>query len=667
MADNSNFNQKLAAMFSMFSFRADSKKGVQPLKKSFKGRGQEMSDKDIEQFPPYVRHLWNTWRQNQSMIYSFEDRFAMYKEMFGMFENNALMNNGKELTINEIVQGDTNNQIISVEAKDKNQRKHIENALIRLNVDGNLYPTASNLVCTGDAGWILTFFDKGVQEILNVDPFDIDDRIEFTPHDVEKELRNTGFTSMFRNITNDKKMQMLAQNILEQKDYASFFRSYLFGFQVGSFVLPPWRFLHFRNFETNSFFAPFGVPNFIYSLAPTKMYDMALGLQILQRQANMPTDVYKLVFPEGGMPTDKIELATSFIRYWQSSGLQQIRKENNGLGEAQIIIKDLYEWEQQSPNINLGRIDDIEMMRDDIVISTGLPRNFLDPNNGAFGNSGVSLIQQFKPFARKVYKYQTILLEQISQLIKIDMIQSGKFNIEDIDFKLSMPYPESQNNPELISSQRDLFNLANEVLDGIKERIGAEVPLPSDLVKQVYKKVTSFDPETIDKWVDDFVQERDKLEKEQAEIAQQSAMNNSGQEGGEPVDNRDFTFESLRRKSSPKIIDTVIDEEISKGRIGFATEHKANGRHYLSSRKVNSDFDIKLFEKFKVDSKIQLMNEELKIRNPDKFKAFKEKAHKSVKRVEVKKRMNENLFPESTNPDDIENFELNLDDLNKGE
>jgi len=660
-----NFQGKLNSLFSKYSFKVD-KGRVVPLQKKFDNRGQISDTDSIQQFPPYVKQLWNTWNQNQSLIYDFEDRILMYKDMYRMFESSALMQAAREMLGHEVVQGDTNNQIISVEAKDKKQRIYIEKLLIRLNVDSYIFPTINNLITTGDAGWILTFHNKGISEILNVDPFDIDDRIEFTPHDVEKELRSTGFNSMFKNISNDKKMQLLAQNIMDQGDYASFFRSYLFGFQVGSFVLPPWRFLHFRNYDTNSFFAPFGIPAFIYSLAPTKMYDMALGMAVLARQANMPIDVYTLNFPQGGMPTDKVELAANFIRYWQASGLQQVRKENDGLGEAKITIKDLFEYEQQSPQINLGRIDDIELMRDDIVISTGLPRNFLDPNNGGFGNSGVSLIQQHKPFARKVYKYQTIFLEQVSQMIKIDMIQSGDFNMEEIDFKLSMPYPESQNNPELISSQRDLFALANEVLDGIKERVGGgdEIPLPPDLIKQVYKKVTAFDPETIDKWINDFVEQRDKIEKEQADIAQ--SQNEQQVDDTEQQDNRDFTFESLRRKTSPKLIESIVEEEITKGRIGFATEHKANGRHYLSSRKKNSDFDISLFEKFKVESKIQLMNEELKIKNQGKYSEFKEKIHKNNKLRQLRKISN--MF-EDTKPkqDDAEDWELDMKTLNKGE
>lgn len=653
--------------FGMFSFRtagSNKKPTIEPTKKGRPGTA--------ENFPPYVQQLFQAFKTDISQVYNFEDRRKMYTEMDNMFSNNSIMNSAKVLTVHEIVQGDVNNQIVTVEAKDKKLQKRLEEALIRLNVDGTLFPTASNLVKYGDAGWILTFNKKGVAEILNVDPFDIDDRIEFTPHDVEKQMMSTAFNSMFRNMSNDSKLQLLAKNITAEDDYASFFRSYLFGFQVGSFILPPWRFLHFRNYETNSFFAPFGIPEYIYALAPVKMYDMALGLQILARQAKMPTDVYKLNFPIGGMPTDKLEMATQFIRAWQASGLRNTRKENNGLGEAQVTIKDLFEWEQQTPNIDLGRIDDIELLRDDIILATGLPRNFLDPNNGSFGNSGYSLVQQFKPFARKVYKFQTIMLEQISQMLKIDCLQSGEYELKDLDFKLSMPYPESQTNPELISSQRDLFDLSNSILDGIKERLsgGQEVPLPVDLIRQVYKKVTSFDPHTIDTWVDQFVAEREKIEKEAQAAEEEGSQGDeeSSEDSGQP----DFTFESFKRKSGSKLFENIVDEEIRRGRIGYATEHASGGRHYLSSRKMNEDFNLELYEKIEVESRlagVRKLNEEYELKSTKRFGTFKNKIKKENTRIKLREEeMRKQKFSEANSFSSPEiDDQIDLDALNEGE
>ena len=216
------------------------------------------------------------------------------------------------------------------------------------------------------------------------------------------------------------------------------------------------------------------------------------------------------------------------------------------------------------------------------------------------------------------------------------MIQSGKFNIEEINFKLSMPYPESQTNPELISSQRDLFSMANEILDGIKERMsgGEEINLPTDMIRDVYKKVTSFDPSTVDSWLDKFVAERERVEKEAQ--AQQE-----GEAEDEANSQPDFTFESVKRKTGAKFIENIIDEEIIKSFNTKVTEHAIGGKHWYSSKKQSSDFDINLFENIQVDGKIKLLNEEMKA-DDDYQKARQNfKSNKSNERKEFMKSLRE--------------------------
>ncbi|MCX7759243.1 MAG: hypothetical protein N2169_06525 [bacterium] len=623
MAEDKN-DSIIKRLFKIFSFKVDKDKK--------KNKERIVITKPFslepENFPSYVEQLYNAWRTSQTNLYSFEDRKKMYAEMDNMFESNAIMNNALELRVHEIVQGDVNNEIIQVECYNNEIEKEIKSFLNRVDIDSYLFPTAYNLIKYGDAGWILTFNESGIMEILNVDPYDIDDRIEFTPHDLEKQLRGYNLNSLFRNITNDTKFKMLIDMIKSNDDYATFFRSYLFGFQVGSFVLPPWRFLHFRNFQTNSFFSPFGVPAYIYSLSSVKLYDMALGLQILSRQARMPIDVYKLSFPAGGMPTDKLELAVQFIRQWQASGLRQVRKENIGLGESIITIQNLFEYEQIVPSIDLGRIEDIEMLRDDIILSAGIPRNFVDPNNGSFGNSGVALIEQFKPFARKVYKDQSIIMNEISQLIKIHLILRG-YKLKDIDFKISMPYPESQTNNEIISSQRELFSLANEILDGIKDRIGDDVPLPVDLIRSVYKKITAFDPSTVDSWIDIFVAEREKQEKE--------SSNDNREEDEEGMD---FTFESIKREIGEKELNKIVENEIGKGLVNHKLEHTKKGRHYLSSRKNNLSFNAETFENIERNVLRKLLNEEYSIASKDDFDIFKNNLEMNIKKKKLKELYN---------------------------
>lgn len=557
----------------------------------------------------YTKQLFNLWRSQVSQVYQFEDRLKQYQEIDNTYNNIALLARATNLLADEIPQIDVNDNLLMIQSPNNKLQKELEQFTEKIGLVDYLPATCINLVKYGDHFWTPVFSKDGIEELLNVDPYDVIDRIEFTPHEVERSLSNRGVSNIFKSLTTDSKLQGLITSILEEKDYSSFFRSYLFGFQVGSYILPPWRCIHLRNFQTNSFFAPFGTPAFIHSLASAKIYEMALGLQMISRQMKFPVDLYKLSFPNAMASTDKMQAAFEFLRQWENSGLGNTKSENPGVGERKITIKDLFEYEQVVPNIDLGRIDDIELLRDDLIISTGIPRNFLDPNNGSFGNSGISLTEQFKPFARTVYKYQTIVLRAIKELCFIHLIQSKKFQLNEIDFMLSMPYPESQANNEIIDSQKNQFELANNILDGIKERIGGEISIPVDVIKDVYKKMLPYNSKETDSWVDRFVAEREKIEK------QNSGENEESQTQDES--GKDFTFESIKKTmKGRKLYEKIVKEEITKARIDSFSEKAENGRHYFSSRKKSFDYDFNRMENIFKETKGKkktVFNEEYKV------------------------------------------------------
>lgn len=608
------------------------------------------------QFDSYTRQLWNLWRSQTSQVYQFEDRLKQYQEMDNAYNNIALIARATNILSDEINQVDCNDNLLMIQSPNNKLQSFLERFIEKIGLVDYLPSSAMNLVKYGDHYWTPVFSKFGVEELLMIDPYDVIDRIEFTPHEVERNLSNRGVSNIFKSMTTDSKLQSLIKSILDEKDYSSFFRSYLFGFQVGSYILPSWRCLHLRNYQTSSFFAPFGTPAFIHSLASAKIYEMALGLQMISRQMKFPVDLYKLSFPNAMATTDKMEQAFEFLRQWENSGLGNTKSENPGIGERKITIKDLFEYEQIIPNIDLGRIDDIELLRDDIVISTGIPRNFIDPNNGSFGNSGISLTEQFKPFARTVYKYQSIILKAIKDLMYIHVIQSKQFDLKDVNFMLSMPYPESQANGEIIDSQKNQFELANNILDGLKERLGSEIQIPVDVIKDVYKKLLPYNSKETDSWIDKFVSEREKVEK-----------SNSPEETSESSnDGKDFTFESLKKSvGSRRLYEKILKEETTKCKMETFSERAENNRHYITSVKRSFDMNFLEIEKiFKEDSKTTSTSR-MKFNEEYKMSDLNLEDTEMFKRYPIKKIKEEKQNEENETSEIQDNSEL--DELNEGE
>lgn len=590
-----------------------------PLKVTTDPKTGKLRDPEEEVFPSKVQKLFDYWAQKcHDGPLTLNNRMQLYEDMDMLFYNSTLISRAMKLMAEEVVQADSNMKTIGVEAK-PDQRKFILDFIDNIGLEDHLYAAALNTIQYGDAGWVLSLSEDGVDEILPIDVYDLIDRIEFTPHEVMKELQSK--TSILTKMTSMERLSHLIKSVEETKNnYASYFKSYLFGFQVGDFVVPPWRFIHFRNYTPKSPFAPFGMPYFIHAIAPYRQYDMALSLQVIARGARFPIQVYKLNIPGASTPTDKLDRALEFITEFENSGLREVKKEGIGVGEKMVTIKDLFEYENIVPDIELGRIDDIEMLRDDIVLATGLPRNFLDPNNGSFGNSGVALSQQFKPFARAVYQVQSILLQGVAQLIKIHMVHSGKWKLEDIDFQLTMPYPESQTDRDLISSQSDLLTLANNILDALSTKIVGDpsAQLPVELIRQIYTQILPYDSERVKMWIDTTEKAREEIKKAQEVQDDSSVFEDQGQDLGDEQDQGDQQQENYVRKVklkhidlsemkvrealshlSEKAIKRMIKETIFEESQSYITNGTLAGKHVFSSRNKSKDFDVKKIVEFR--------------------------------------------------------------------
>lgn len=515
MADNSakTVGQRLRKFFG-FQVKpnaVDIKDKIELLKvdKVKDDNGKKTSTVNKEKFNPEIEALWNYWLTgcHDTAKDSWSNMLDVYDDMDLLYFNCAPISKSTEIFIDEILQADSNNQIIFVEGKQK-VKKAIEQFFDDISLNSILRPTVADIVQYGNAGWVLGFNGRGIDEIKRINIRYLKERMEFSPVDLNAELQNTKsrVQDYKRSVT---AIDDLIDMILNKENVSSYFKEYLIGFVVEDKVLPPWKFLHFRNTTNKSPFAPFGIPTFIHAMAPYRQFDAAMALQIVARGSMFPKSVYKLQLPNVSNPTEKFAKATEFLNELLNSGFGTTKKELPGIGDIIITIEDLFTYDQLAADIDLKGIDDLELLKDDIYDSCLLPRKLIDPKDSAFGDSGAAYVEQFKPFARLVYRFQSILLENIAQLIKIHLMHSGDFELDEIEFTLSMPYPESQTNNDLISAQSSLLDLANNIIGAIEDKVTGGEKLPPELIKTIYNKFLPYDVNTVDFWVDEAVKAKE--------------------------------------------------------------------------------------------------------------------------------------------------------------
>jgi len=538
-------------------------------------------------FPPQVQRLYDFWFTTYNNDQSYKNRVTMFKDLEMLYYNSALLSRAMNLIPDEVVQADSNMQPIFVEAK-KDQKEFILDFYDKINLYSYIRPTALDIVQFGNAGWILGLDKFGVSEIIPTNVYRIKDRLEFSPAEVEEKIKHDAGLARY---TNQDRVKQLIDSIMNKDNITSIHKKYLLGFIIGEYALPPWRFLHFRNVTTRSPFEPFGMPLFVHAIAPYKQWDAAVTFQVMARAAMFPIDVYQLNLPNILDPAEKLSYLTNFIEKLDNLGVRQTKKEDKALGDRLFTIKDLFEYTQITPQIEIGKMGEAEMLRDEVIVATRLPRNIIDPNDSGFGDSGVSLIQKWKEFGRLVFQIQSIILENVTQMTKIHMILSGRFKMEDIDFVLSMPYPESKTDPDFVTNQKELMDLSNQIMDTLSNRLMGGEPLPPELVKDVMQQVLPYDQKRISTWMN-------KAGLQKQDVNQQGSFKANGDDNEETdVEESKQKWNKIKESVGRLKLKEQVSDIIYESKQKVLREGNMNDRHYYSSKNNYVDFDpFKLIE-----------------------------------------------------------------------
>lgn len=579
-----NILQKMFKIGTKTNAKKDTEK-IFPLnvrtEKDKKGKTISVTEIGKEKFPPIVQSYYEYFMSStHDNAESWENRQDLWKDMELLYYNCSYISRAIEIISNEVVQSDINMQPIFVEAP-KKQRDFILQFFENTGIYSLIKPAAREIVWFGNHGWILSLNKNGVEEIIPVEAFDIDDRMEFTPYEVKKKIEKD---ENFKKYYKLDRVKQLVDSILNKDNIATMFKSYLLGFVVGNHAIPPWRFIHFRNYTTKSPFKPFGVPMYIHAIAPYRMLDAAMTFQNMLRASNFPIDKYTIKLPNIVDPAEKLNKINQFIEQIDNLGAGIKRKENDSFGNRIFTIEDLFDFDQISRNIDLGKIDDIEMLREFLIVASNLPRNIIDPNDSSFGDSGVSLIQKFKELARTVFTIQSAVMEGVSQVVKTHMLLSGQFKVDEIDFVLSMPYPEQQTNDELVRNQQDLITLANDIIETLSDRLLNREPLPDDIIIDIYNKILPYDQKTIDNWTN--------------KILKFKRKNKNDEEEQEESNRLEERWAKLEENYGKNRLDEIINEIMYEKRQKNLKEGLIGDRHYYSSKIKSKDWDITKLHKY---------------------------------------------------------------------
>lgn len=576
-----------------------------------------------EMFPPQIQRLYHFWITTYFNVEKYNKRTELWSDMENLYYNDPLIARAVKIKTDEVVQADSNMQPIFVEG-DKAQVDYLLEFYDNTQLYSKIWSTAFDINLFGNHAWILGVNgDKGIDEIIQPDIFALTERLEFYPAELEAEIAKTGGSSYKQYFSQDRVKQLI-DAITNKDNITSVHKRYLLGFIINNYILPPWRVLHFRNFTTRSPFSPFGVPGFIHSLAPYKQYDAAMTFQVMARAASFPIDKYELNLPNIMDDSEKFSTLLNFIEKLDNLGLKQAKKEDRSLGDRIFTIKELFDFDQISPDIDIGKIADIDMLRDERIISTGLPRNIVDPNDSGFGDSGVALIQKWKELARSVFHTQHIILDNITQLSKLQMILTKSFSAKDFNFILSMPFPESQNNSEILDSQKDILDLFVAITDTLSDKFMGGESLPDDLKKEILMQVMPYDQQRVDNWIKSISKEKKRLEKEGIEIGAdvEGDVEEETDDGGWGFDESYKRFKENVKTKTKMPYREAIEKEIINTRQLKMREGKLNQKHYFSSKNTYADFraeNLVDFEKqvlkemdlgFKIDDDVFLTNKD---------------------------------------------------------
>ena len=447
-------------------------------------------------FDAYLQDTTDTYR-------ILEDRAKRLSELEFAISNDPFLSMAANLYADEATQIDVQGKLITVECADPRMKLRIEDLIDQWGITQNrLRSVAYQLAAFGDAFWANKITKNGVIRITPLGIHQVKERLEFNPVQVQTDLAlRKGYLTA---INRSAKLQALfdLMDSEENEEFADLFDTRLFGFTLDDdLVVPPWSITHFRLNPDQSEFFPMGKSLLLHCLAPFRQCNATMTLQSLARIMNMPITVYNVKTAPGMDEAQQFEKINEVREEYENIGDAGAGNEAYSVNTKIWAPEGLLNVEVHSPNIDVDAIGDIEMYQDRVAVASGIPKGYLVQEWGGYGNSAISLVEQFKPFSRRVFTVQSAILDGLSNLIRLHFAITGDFNYKE-SFALSMKFPNEESAAERVEAKEASLSLSKDVLDLVANIIGAiNDPLPEDVIQDILTKYSFLDPEDIKRWV----------------------------------------------------------------------------------------------------------------------------------------------------------------------
>jgi hypothetical protein len=448
---------------------------------------------------------------------SLNNRIERYRQLKYCYYNNAIVSKTVNLIRDEVANPESQEAVVGIEAKDTKVKKYIIDFFHKVGVDNkSINDLAYSLSLLGDSFWITpTDKGEGILEIIPTDSESVKERIEFNPIEVAKKINKRTKLASF--LSKDSVLIALKKMMDDSNEYTKHFKKYLFGYRIEKDIyLPPWNVVHFRTFTNESEFSPFGRPLLINSIAPFKQLQTGKNLMSLMRVASFPTKIFKVITDESMTEAEKWQVIQEAKEEYHDLGVETSEQQQFVLNSEIWVPDDLINFDTFEPRIDMDKIADVEMLRDDLIMSVPIPKGYLIVDRGGWGGSSAqALLRQHKPFARTVYSIQSSILEGLSQMIRLQFVMTGDYD-KDTAFELTMPFPETEESSDRLRIKSDSLRLAKDVIDSIGQAVGLDrgEALPAKVVRKIFSQLSFLSKEDVDEWVKAIEKEKEEKQPE---------------------------------------------------------------------------------------------------------------------------------------------------------
>jgi len=547
-------------------------------------------------FPSDLQKFYDFWlNECHDNTETLKNRFDRYDDLDYMVYNDTVISMAVEMYADEATQADSQSQVIKCDAEDDKVESYIIDFLERIGYTVDVIKEIiRNMVQYGD-GFCVNSLDekKGFTDTSPIDVRSVKDRIEFSLlHEQRKWFTKQARVMAKSDLRMKSLLDVLADKELSAKksgDYSKLYKPYLFGFRLeGDLYVPPWSISHFRLYSSDSEFYPYGRPLFIHNISPFRQLKAAKNLMAFARMANIPKEIFSIKTGDTMTQAERWTAIDAFIEQYNNLGLTSTVKNDMGVGSRIYLPQELADFNVLTPNIDLDSIADIELLRDDMILGTRIPKGYLIVDSGGWGASGQALLQQFKPFGRAVFTLQSTFLKEITHLIKMHFMVAGLFDGENTNFELSMNFPVTEESKDRIDLKNDTFRLATDIISGIADSLGLQDGLPSDVVKSIFKSLSFLDDESIETWINKSSQIND---------TQNNPLINDN-----PEQYEENSKSKINTRLNEQIIKSAYIRARKKNRIN---EGVRDNRHYVASWSKNKHYED-IYNLFKLSQREEL-------------------------------------------------------------